>query len=78
MGELPEQRIVPTKPFYNCGVDYAGPFCIKSSTLIRAKVEAYLGTFVCFATRAVHFEVVSNLTTECFLNCLKRFILLDA
>lgn len=38
--------------------------------------KAYLCIFVCFATRAVHLEVVSNLTTDCFFlkNCLKRFI----
>ena len=75
MGELPEQRLMPAKPFFNCGVDYAGPFNIKSSKLRQSKVlKAYLCVFVCFVTRAVHLEVVSDLTTECFLNSLKRFI----
>lgn len=30
--------------------------------------------FVCFAVKAVHLEVVSDLTTEAFLPALKRFI----
>lgn len=75
MGELPEQRITPTRAFYNCGVDYAGPFNIRSSTLRNSKIlKAYLCVFVCFVTRAIHLEVVSDLSTNSFLNSLKRFI----
>lgn len=75
MGELPSARLTPTKPFFNSGVDYAGPFNIKSSKLRGSKtLKAYCCIFVCFVTRAVHIEVVSDLTTECFLNALKRFI----
>ena len=75
MGELPEQRLTPTRPFLNTGVDYAGPFNIKSSNLRKSKVlKAYLCLFVCFVTRAVHLEVVSDMTSESFLNSLKRFI----
>lgn len=75
MGELPEHRVIPTKAFYNSGVDYAGPFYIKSSNLRRAKItKAYLCVFICMVTRAVHLEVVTDLSTECFLNALKRFI----
>lgn len=29
---------------------------------------------MCFATKAVHIEIVSDLTTDSFLACLKRFI----
>ncbi|GFV61685.1 integrase catalytic domain-containing protein [Trichonephila clavipes] len=30
--------------------------------------------FVCFVTKAVHFELVSDLTTQTFIASLKRFI----
>ncbi|XP_050311193.1 uncharacterized protein LOC126746840 [Anthonomus grandis grandis] len=75
MGELPERRISPARPFFTCGVDYAGPFNIKTSTLRNSKIlKAYLCVFICFVTRAVHLEVVSDLSTSAFLNALKRFI----
>jgi len=74
MGDLPENRLIPKRPFYNCGLDYAGPFHIKSSKTRNSKIlKAYLCLFVCFVTKAVHLEVVSDLTTDAFLNALKRF-----
>ena len=75
MGQLPEPRLIPTRPFFNTGVDFAGPFIIKSSSLRNAKLQkAYLCLFICFVTKATHLEVVSDLTTSAFLNALKRFI----
>lgn len=75
MGELPSSRIVPSRPFENCGVDYAGPFFVKSGTVRKPVItKAYLCVFICFATKAVHLELVVDLTTQAFLNCFKRFI----
>lgn len=36
-------------------------------------VKGWVALFVCLVTRAVHLEVVSDLTAECFLNALNRF-----
>ena len=36
--------------------------------------EGLLAIFVCFSTKAVHMEVVSDLSTEAFLATLKRFV----
>jgi len=71
MGNLPASRVSPTPPFYRTGVDYAGPFSIKIS---RNKSKAYLCVFVCFSTKALHLEIVTDLSTPAFLNALKRFI----
>ena len=75
MGQLPAARTTPSPPFTTTGIDYAGPFTLKlGHTRKPVLVKAYLAIFVCFCTRAVHIEVVSDLTTEAFLAALKRFI----
>ncbi|XP_039310748.1 uncharacterized protein LOC120358930 [Solenopsis invicta] len=76
MGNLPKHRItVPKRPFFICGIDYAGPFYIKEGTRKNAKlVKCYMAIFVCFATTAVHIELATDLSTAAFLNVLKRFI----
>jgi secreted Zn-dependent insulinase-like peptidase len=37
-------------------------------------MKGYIAIFVCFATKAIHIEVVTSLTTEAFLAALRRFI----
>lgn len=74
MGDLPKARLEIKPVFYNCGVDYCGPFLIKEGVRKIKTLKAYAAIFVCFATRAVHVELVSNLTTEAFIACLRRFV----
>jgi len=75
MGNLPAERLEPCRAFKKCGVDFAGPITIKTSLRKRAAVtKGYICIFVCFSTRAVHIELVSDLTSDAFLNALKRFI----
>lgn len=56
-------------------VDYAEPFHIKVG-LARSKqlVKAYLCVFICLVTKALHLELVTDLTTKSFLNAFKRFV----
>lgn len=68
MGNLPATRINPERPFAHTGVDYAGSFIIKVSRNKTGK--AYLAVFVCMATKAMHLEVVSDLSTSAFINTL--------
>ena len=75
LGELPEDRVTQHPAFFTVGVDYAGPFLLKKGhTRKPVIVKAYLAVFVCFSTKATHLEVISDLTTEAFLACLRRFI----
>lgn len=74
MGDLPSKRVNPAPPFYTCGVDYDGPILIRDRQGRGYKVtKAYIALFVCFTTKAVHLELVSDLSTEAFLAALRRF-----
>ncbi len=75
MGSLPTPRVVPSRPFSHCGVDYAGPYFIKDGkTRNRVLMKAYVCIFICFSSRAVHAELVTDLSSEAFLNAFKRFV----
>lgn len=75
MGQLPKDRVQSGRPFMNTGVDYAGPFTIKGGS-VRSKstTKCYVALFICFATRAIHLELVSDLTSQAFIAALRRFI----
>nr|XP_034177277.1 uncharacterized protein LOC117602863 [Osmia lignaria] len=75
MGDLPAARVTESRPFSSVGVDYCGPFFIKERKhRNRSKIKVYVAVFICLAVKAVHLEVVSELTTEAFLAALRRFI----
>jgi hypothetical protein len=76
MGNLPESRVsILERPFEKCGVDYAGPMYYKEGQRKNSRlIKCFIAIFVCFATKAVHIELVGDLTTEAFLNAFKRFI----
>lgn len=75
MGELPSARMTPDIVFSNVGVDYAGPVLIKLGAMRRPTVtKAYIAVFVSLSFKAVHLKLVSNLSTEAFLTCLRRFV----
>ncbi|XP_037810628.1 uncharacterized protein LOC119602902 [Lucilia sericata] len=75
MAPLPKERTTLCRPFTNTGVDFAGPFEIKSFTGRYCKItKGYVCLFICFATKAIHLEAVSDLTTTAFLASLARFI----
>ena len=75
LGQLPLERVTPSSVFTRVGVDYAGPFQIKYGHVRKPTVlKAYICLFVCLAVKAVHLELVSDLTTECFVAALRRFV----
>ncbi|XP_075157736.1 uncharacterized protein LOC142231004 [Haematobia irritans] len=75
MAALPPERTIPDRPFTITGVDFAGPFEIKSFTGRYCKItKGYVCVFVCFGTKAIHLEAVSDLSTANFLAAFHRFI----
>jgi len=74
MGNLPKQRIEPSRPFSVCGVDFAGPLMIITSLRRNAALSTgYICVFICFVTNGVHIELVGDLTSASFISALKRF-----
>jgi hypothetical protein len=75
IGNLPEVRVTPSRPFSRCGVDYAGPILIKEKAFRNLKfIKSYICIFVCLSTKAVHIELVPDLGTDSFMRAFKRFI----
>ena len=75
MGSLPKTRFSASFPFENVGVDYAGPFVTRDRKSKPYKeIKSYAALFVCLLTKAIHIELVSELTTSSFLLALRRFI----
>lgn len=75
MGDLPRHRLLSGSIFEVCGIDYAGPFFLKEKKHRNTKfIKGYICLFVCFSTKAVHLELVTELTTNAFLATLRRFI----
>ncbi|CAI6351883.1 unnamed protein product [Macrosiphum euphorbiae] len=75
MADLPAARVQPCRPFARVGVDFAGPLQMRDLGLRKPRVyKVYIAVFICFTVKAVHLEVVSNLSTDAFLAALDRFV----
>lgn len=75
MGQLPKARVTSQKAFQSSGVDYAGPISIRATKgRGRHATKGYICLFVCMSTRAIHLEVVSDMTSQSFLAAYKRFV----
>jgi hypothetical protein len=74
MGALPICRLRPARPFSTIGVDFAGPFNAGVSKGRGIKsYKAYIALFICMVTKAIHIELVSDMTTCAFLAAYRRF-----
>ncbi|CAK1594516.1 unnamed protein product [Parnassius mnemosyne] len=75
MGALPSVRCTPARPFLYSGVDYAGPISIRTTKgRGHRSYKGYICLFVCMSTRAIHLEVVSDMSTQAFLAAFRRFV----
>nr|XP_046208328.1 uncharacterized protein LOC124037560 [Oncorhynchus gorbuscha] len=71
MADLPKERMETAPPFTYCGMDCFGPFYAKDG---RRELKRYGLLFTCMGSRAVHIEMLDDLTTDAFINSLRSFI----
>ena len=72
MAPLPEDRLVgDSPPFTNTALDFFGPFEVVNG---RKREKRYGVVFSCLMSRAIHLEMAHSLTTDSFINCLRRFM----
>ena len=72
MANIPEDRLkVNSPPFAHVGIDYFDPFLVKQS---RSETNRYGCVFSCLTVRAIHIEVAKDLSTDAFINAMRRFI----
>lgn len=60
-------------PFGSTGVDFAGPLYIRYPGNKNTS-KVWLCLFTCAVIRAVHLDLVPDMSTSAFLRCLKRFV----
>ncbi|KRY62400.1 hypothetical protein T4A_6789 [Trichinella pseudospiralis] len=58
---------VLTYAFDNVGIHFAGPLYVKEGRTIS---KIYICLFTCMATRAIHLEPTSDMTTQSFFSKL--------
>ncbi|XP_046841149.1 uncharacterized protein LOC124435254 [Xenia sp. Carnegie-2017] len=68
---LPAFRVEQSEPFSKTGVDFAGPLYVKNAPGGTDKV--YIALFSCCVTRALHLDLVKDLSADEFVRCLRRF-----
>ena len=72
MADLPETRVTAdVAAFHHTGVDLFGPFIVVHG---RKTEKKYGVVFTCFSSRAIHLEIADSLSTDSFINALRRFI----
>ncbi|GFY22187.1 integrase catalytic domain-containing protein [Trichonephila clavipes] len=75
MADLPKGRVIKNYPFNVSGVDFCGPFYIKYKGQRKGVYnKIYVCIFICFVSKAVHLDIVTDLTSNAFIATLKRFI----
>ena len=71
---LPPFRVNEVPPFSYTGVDYAGPLFVHAQGVSDDNsCKVWICLFTCCVTRAVHLELVLDMSAPAFLRCLKRF-----
>ncbi|XP_056017085.1 uncharacterized protein LOC130053697 [Ostrea edulis] len=75
MADLPKDRLEVAPPFTNVGVDTFGPWSVVSrkTRAGSASSKRWAIMYTYLVTRAIHIEVVDEMSSTAFINSLKRF-----
>ncbi len=71
MGDLLQDRMETTPPFIYAGIDCFGPIYIKEG---RKELKRYGLLLTRLCSRAIHLEMIDDMTTDSFINALRVFI----
>ena len=69
---LPIERMKPSQPFSNGGIDLFVPLEIRE--YVRFYSKCYGVIFNCLASRAVYLDIAEGYSTDSFMICLRRFV----
>ncbi|GFV99964.1 integrase catalytic domain-containing protein [Trichonephila clavipes] len=72
MGNLPSERVNISSPFAIAGLELCGPFLVKYKNQRKVN-KVYICVSICFSTKAIHLELLSDLTSDALIAMLKRF-----
>ena len=67
---LVKYRVSNSNPFTITGVDFSGALYVRTA---EGECKVYLCLFTYAVCRAIHLEIATDLTAECFLQALRRF-----
>lgn len=78
MADLPEDRLKEAPPFSYVGLDVFGPWSVVTRRTRggSANSKRWGVLFTCLVSRAIHVELVEEVSSASFINCLRRFIAL--
>jgi hypothetical protein len=73
MANLPVDRLQPVPPFTYCGMDCFGPFYVKEG---RKELKKYGLLLTCMTCRAIHLEMLDDMSTDALINGIRCFVAL--
>ena len=76
MADLPSDRLEEAPPFTYVGLDVFGPWSITTRRTRggQANSKRWAVLFTCLCIRAIHIEVIGELSSSAFINALRRFV----
>ena len=71
MSPWPKTKVCESPAFTNTGLDYFGPLYVKNG---NSFTKTWVCIFTCVAVRAIHLELVEDMSGNEFIEALRRFV----